>query len=215
MSVVIVNMTGNRCGFEDRLCAELELTVTVETQSRSARGVGAFQGALALPVDCRVLVVVAHAGQRPDKSVRIHMGIQPPCEFAESLADDCREASCPDEHCTHAKAVRMIESPMVLSDMISANSPYVLVFYSCEALAPDTMASTFRNPHCLGIVGSPCKPSDLDVERVAKIVDDLDAAVASGVADGKELRRIVQHAVNSTAGDVSFCFSETMRVTEE
>ncbi len=195
MPVLIVNMTGNRDQFEDRLCAELGATTTVETELRSVRGEEFLRGSIRLPDDCRVLVVVAHACQRADKSVHIDMGIQPTCATAE--------------------AVRQIESPLGLSDLITARSPYVLVFYSCEALAPATMASMFRDPDCLGIVGSPDKPGDLDVERVAGIVDGLHDAVANGVSDGVELQRVVDRVLTSTQGSVDFYFCETPRITVE
>lgn len=215
MSVVIANMTGNRGKFEDDLCIKLGATITAGTELRVARGEALVNSAINLPDDCRVLVVVAHAGLRPDKSVHIDMGVQPPCSTADAAAKVGREISCPCQECTSAKAVREIESPMGLSDLIVACSPYVLVFCSCRAFAPDTMASMFRDPDCLGIVASPEEVSGLDVDRVARIVDDLDAAVAGGVSDGVELQRVVHTAVTSTAGNVDFYFCETPRITVE
>jgi hypothetical protein len=214
MSVVIVNMTGNRCGFENGLCASLDVTITADSELRVARGEDLVNGAINLPGDCRVLVVVAHAGVLPDQSVHIDMGIQPPCATAEAFAAVGREISCPCHECSHATAVRQSESPTVLAQLILAQSPFVLVFCACEALAPDTMAIPPAD-HRLGTVASHQPVGLSDVQRVAKIVDDLDVAIASDVSDSVALQLIVQEAVSSTPGDAEFHYTGTMWVVEE
>ena len=50
---------------------------------------------------------------------------------------------------------------------------------------------------------------------MARIADDLDAAIAGGVLGSVELQLIVHQAVNSTPGDAEFYYTGTMQVVVE
>jgi hypothetical protein len=194
MSVVILNITGNRDGFEDRLAEDLRRGLAASAHPIAARGAQLLS--LGKPMEGhRAVVVIAHGCRKGSRAV-LDTGLQ---------------------HAAPAvPGSEWLQSTEVLFDALGCNSvEYVAVLCICSSLARDTIAGAIKDHNCLGTVGSHNPVGVSHLGAVTALVDALHSAVVSGTRDAASFLALLSKWRKGFPDQPGFYFSPGSPVEKE
>lgn len=194
MSVVILNVTGNDRGFEDRLAEDLRRSLAACTRLIAARGEQLQR--LGEPIEGHSVVVIIAHGARAGWSAVLDTGLQ--------------------DTAPEVQGSEWLLSTKVLFTALGRNSDdYVAVLCVCSSLAGDTIAGAIDDPTCLGTVASQEPVAASHLGAVTALVDTLHTAVASGTRDAASFDALLSNWRKRFPDEPGFYFSPGLPVEKE
>jgi hypothetical protein len=192
MSVLILNLTGNRNGFEDLFCENVKSLITSNVQIVSKRGLELFNS-INLIDGFSIVVVVAHADNNSQTTTIIETGL----DLEENIPSNIYE---------------MLNSPTVLTQILGRNSvKYILLFCACSALSSELLVSVIDDDNCIGTISSKIPIYEKEYSNIAEIINLLKEKIDNGGLSKSDVDSILTNA-NMPA---LFYDENNMRVIEE
>jgi hypothetical protein len=192
MSVAIINLTGNRKGFEDEFVTKLS-RLTNQSSLISLRGeeVLAFQG---VDPDVKLLVFVCH-GLRNSDDTKLDLGLKEhPYLFNNYFS-----------------------SPYLLSTF-SKNiaSHFIVVYFVCDSFSPETIVAFDNQDNCLGSIASITAVDTEYFAEMACFLDQIYDVLTTGRSKGNITSNInkILKICSEIEGLKDIVFTENLIVTE-
>lgn len=202
LSIFILNMTGNREGFENDFCTRLDQAISAPTQYVCARGLDLQNNQALQERTSDVLVIVAHAGPKGPSGTSIDTGLFVPSPSVDAGIQEMFK--------------QQLESPTVLMQILGHSSKEKVVIYcACSATSPETIVSIVSLQSCIGVVTSREEVPANDYGLVAKIADSMHQAIQQGVTDYNTLAKEVAQLVEANGNHPDFACYPAFRILEE
>lgn len=195
MGILILNLTGNRDGFENAFCDELLRQVVAPVELVHARGDDIATNDALRNRSNQVLIIVAHAGPDGTRGTTIDIGLDAPDMPIDVWSQ--------------------LNTPMMLMQTLPENSQEkVVVFCACEAISPTTLVEATQSPSAIGVVASRDKVDPCDCPLVAAIADQVFANIECGITDLNAMTRAVSMLVQRFGLNPSFRYFPPFRAVE-
>ncbi len=195
MSVKIINLTGNRDGFEDDFATNLSSNLTHQCVLISLRGEDVLEfPPMPMQADVKLLVFICH-GLRIADNTELDIGL--------------------DEH--PYRSIGYFSSPDILSRFaINIESYFAVIYFVCDSFSPGSIVAFDNEEKCLGTISNTTEVDTSHFVEMSCLLNQIHDVLDLGC--NKE--NIISHIKNvmevciKNDGLKDFVFTENLLVTE-
>jgi hypothetical protein len=204
MSVSILNITGNKCNFEDDVANDLANNLrqrigSNNTMLTSARGNELMCLDNSTIDGHYIIIILAHGKSDQNRNITLlDTGLS--CGLPNNLICQGRD---------------MLNSFELFLSILPRNSiRYLFVFYVCNQVSVESIVST-DIPQCLGAILSWDSPNNLQIDPVADLVTDLHNIFDRNIACDSSIKEAIKNWENQQTNRPCFQYFPALHVYQQ
>lgn len=193
MGVRIINVTGNRVGFENDFCEQLKTMLEGNAELLNLRGQELLDAQIIEEEGAEIVVLVAHAGPNTSEST----------QWVDTILE-----------CGYGFAEA--DNPTVFFQQLERNSKrFIMIYCACEALSPETCISGIEDKNCVGIIASLEPILATHVGVMSKVINMAYSFIINNEIDTSTLERGIRKIVKENGGHPNLYFQPMIKIQVE